>query len=166
MLKHFKKTWKAQHAWVVCIKDVSVTILSPRRIDSTRSKWMSMEEMGTADTSTVNSPLTGSNKEHRVEILPVIRKPPVQPKIFSLESMWLLITTFWRVRGCINENLNEWQLKYHMIQSFMVIWIRNQKFLASRIKLELDGGHGTDWIKNKPDFSTGSKGCLWVSWVM
>jgi hypothetical protein len=39
---------------------------------------MSMEEMGTADVSTVNSPLMGSNKEHRVDILPVTRKPPIE----------------------------------------------------------------------------------------
>lgn len=39
---------------------------------------MSIEVMGTADASTVNSPLSGSCKEHWVAILPVTRKPPCE----------------------------------------------------------------------------------------
>lgn len=65
------------HAWVVWISDVSVTILSPRRTDSTRNKCISMEHMGTADASTVSSPLIASVKEHCVDILPVNRNPPI-----------------------------------------------------------------------------------------
>lgn len=33
--------------------------------------------MGTADTSTVSSPLMASDKEHWVDILPVMRNPPM-----------------------------------------------------------------------------------------
>lgn len=39
---------------------------------------MSIERIGTADASTTSSPLTGSFKEHMVEIFPVIRKPPAK----------------------------------------------------------------------------------------
>ena len=72
------------HAWVVWIKDVSVTIFSPRRTDSTHSKWMSMELIGTADASIVSTPLIGSNKEQCVDILPVTLKPPFQQQISSV----------------------------------------------------------------------------------
>lgn len=65
-------------AWVVWIKEDSVTIFSPNNIDSTRSMWMSMDWTGIADASTVNSPTIGSESEHWVHIFPVTRKPPVQ----------------------------------------------------------------------------------------
>lgn len=64
-------------AWVSCITDDSVAILSPIKIDSTLSKWMSMDRIGTAEASTVSSPPIGSDKEHWVHILPVIRNPPI-----------------------------------------------------------------------------------------
>ena len=59
------------------MSDVSVTILSLRRIDSSFSKCKSMEAMGTADDSTASSPVMASDKEHCVDILPVTRKPPI-----------------------------------------------------------------------------------------
>lgn len=64
-------------AWVVWTTDVSVAIFSPTIIDSTRSKWISMEYTGTADASTVSSPTNGSDTKHWVQILPDILKPPM-----------------------------------------------------------------------------------------
>lgn len=63
-------------ACVVWIKEVSVAIFSPTKIDSTRNKWMSMDWIGTEDASMVNSPARGSNREHWEHILPLTRKPP------------------------------------------------------------------------------------------
>lgn len=61
-------------------------ILSPRITDSTRHKWMSIELMGTADVSTINSPVMGSEREHRVDIFPVTRKPPIKKHLQSAKG--------------------------------------------------------------------------------
>jgi hypothetical protein len=44
---------------------------------------MSMEQMGTADASTVSSPVMGSDKEHWEDIFPVTRNPPIQQYLSS-----------------------------------------------------------------------------------
>lgn len=72
-----KQSRKRGNAWVSCITDDSVAIFSPNKMDSTLSKWMSMDWIGTAEASTVSSPSIGSDKQHWVHILPVIRKPPI-----------------------------------------------------------------------------------------
>lgn len=72
----FEENNNRLYACVVWIKEVSVAIFSPIKIDSTRNKWMSMDRIGTGDASTVNSPLRGSSSEHWEHILPVTRKPP------------------------------------------------------------------------------------------
>lgn len=77
---------KVIHAWVVWINEVSVTILSPARMDSTRSKWISIDLTGTADFSILSSPLRWSDKELCVAIFPVTRKPPVEKKIKWLKD--------------------------------------------------------------------------------
>lgn len=47
---------------------------------------MSIELMGTADVSTINSPVMGSEREHRVDIFPVTRKPPIKKHLQSAKG--------------------------------------------------------------------------------
>lgn len=67
-------------------------ILSPVRIDSTRRSSTSMERMGTADASTISSPLRGSDKEQWVYIFPETWNRPAKQKLIMMAYYDFLCT--------------------------------------------------------------------------